>query len=334
MKIGNLTLQSNLFLAPMAGVTDRACREIFKPFVSGLMYTEMVSAKGLYYEAAPRVSESCNESDSADSVGSKKTNKTRDLLEMSEVERPLGVQIFGSEPEIMAEIVEKALSFSGDLLDINMGCPAPKIVNNGDGSALMKNPKLAAEIVRAVKRVSPVPVTAKIRAGWDSESITAVEFAKHLEDAGVDAITVHARTREQFYAGVADWSVVADVARAVSVPIIGNGDVRSVKDAAKKVELAGCAGAMIGRGAMGNPWIFTGEIASLDERLSVAKRHIELMIKYKGEYRAIKESRKVLGWYLTGIPNASKLRLEINSMETFADVERMLEKVKNRVGNL
>ncbi|MCL2837595.1 MAG: tRNA dihydrouridine synthase DusB [Oscillospiraceae bacterium] len=305
MKISNLTLQNNLFLAPMAGVTDRAYREITQPFGVGLMYTEMVSAKGLYYN----------------------DSKTSDLLQTSEVERPIGVQIFGSEPEIMGQIMDKALRFGGELIDINMGCPAPKIVNNGDGSALMKNPKLAADIVRAVKTTSPVPVTVKIRAGWDAGSINAVEFAKYLEDAGADAITVHGRTREQFYSGFADLSVIADVVRAVGVPIIGNGDVKSLADAENMVAQTGCSGVMIGRGAMGNPWIFSGEIPTLEERLSTARRHIALMVQYKGEYRAIKEARKVLGWYFAGIHGATKLRREVNTVETLDDVEKLLEKV-------
>jgi len=306
MQIGNLTLQSNLFLAPMAGVTDRAFREITKPFGAAMMYSEMVSAKGLLYQG----------------------ERTFDLLQMSEVERPLGVQIFGSEPQIMAEIAEKALSFGGELLDINMGCPAPKIVNNGDGCALMKNPKLAAEIVRAVKKQAlPVPVTAKIRAGWDFASINAVEMAKHLEDAGVDAITVHGRVREQFYSGFANLSVIADVVRAVSVPVIGNGDVRDLSDAENMIAQTGCKGVMIARGAMGNPWIFSGETPTLNERLETARRHIGLMVEYKGEFRAIKEARKVLGWYFSGIHGASKLRVEVNSVKTLDDVEKLLEKI-------
>ena len=306
MNIGNLILQNNLFLAPMAGVTDRAYREITKPFGVGMMYSEMISAKGLFYQS----------------------DKTADLLQMSELERPLGVQIFGSEPEIMAKIVDKALSFGGELIDINMGCPAPKIVNNGDGCALMKNPKLAAEILRAVKNASFAPVTVKIRAGWDMDSINAVETAKYLEDAGADAITVHGRTREQFYSGVADLSVITDVVRAVNIPIIGNGDVKSLADAANMVRQTGCAGVMIGRAAMGNPWIFSGEKPSLEERLSVTRQHIALMVEYKGEYRAIKEARKVLSWYFAGIPGATKLRKEVNVVETLDDVEKLLEKVE------
>jgi len=305
MQISNLTLQNNLFLAPMAGVTDRAFREITKPFGVGMMFTEMVSAKGLYYSS----------------------ERTSELLEHSEIECPLGIQIFGSEPEIMAKIIPQALKFGGELIDINMGCPAPKIVNNGDGCALMKQPKIAEEIVRAVKSVSPVPVTAKIRAGWSADSINAVEVAKRLEDAGVDAITVHARTREQFYSGVADWSIIADVVDNVSVPVIGNGDIKSLSDAENMIKQTGCKGVMIARFAMGNPWIFSGRIPAVDERLAVARRHIELMVEYKGEFRAIKEARKVLGWYFAGLPNSAKLRREVNSVNTFEDVDILLNRV-------
>jgi len=305
MQISNLTLPNNLFLAPMAGVTDRAFREITKPFGAGTTFTEMVSAKGLHY----------------------KSERTAELLEHSAIECPIGVQIFGSDPEIMAKIIPLALQFGGDLVDINMGCPAPKIVNNGDGSALMKQPKLCADIVRTVKTVAKFPVTVKIRSGWDENSINAVEVVKYLEDAGVDAITVHARTREQFYSGQADWSVIADVVNAVSVPIIGNGDVKSLADAERMVTQTGCKGVMIARAAMGNPWIFSGETPTIDERLCVARQHIELMVKYKGEYRAIKEARKVLGWYFAGLPNSTKLRREVNLVNTLDDVERLLEAV-------
>jgi len=347
MQISNLTLQNNLFLAPMAGVTDRAFREITKPFGVGLCFTEMASAKGLYYGGGARAAErhcSCDLAGSANPNDGlhKKPNRTSDILEHSEVERPLGVQIFGSEPEIMGNIVPRALQFGGELIDVNMGCPAPKIVNNGDGCAIMKTPKLAGEIIRAVKaavkrytlepresesEIANVPVTAKIRAGWDENSINAVEVAKRLEDAGVEAITVHARTREQFYSGFADWSIIADVVNAVSVPIIGNGDVKSLHDAENMVAQTGCKGVMIARAAMGNPWIFSGEIPTLNERLDTARRHIELMVRYKGEFRAIKEARKVLGWYFAGLPNSTKLRREVNSVNTLDDVERLLEKL-------
>lgn len=314
MQIGNLKLENNVFLAPMAGVTDRAFRRITKPFGPALMYTEMVSGKALHY----------------------KNQRTEVLLTTEPEEQPVAAQIFGHEPEIMAEIA--ALSHLEDvkLIDINMGCPAPKIVNNGDGSALMKTPSLAGEIIRRVSESAEVPVTVKIRKGWNDNSVNAVELAKIAEQNGAAAITVHGRTREQFYSGKVDLEIIRQVKEAVKIPVIGNGDITDGKTARRMLEKTGCDGIMVGRAAQGNPWIFaqiihylqTGEeltLPALTERVETARRHFRLLIEYKGEHRGVLEGRKHMAWYFKGISGGSRVRERVNQAQTAAEMEKILD---------
>ena len=318
MKIGNLQLENNVLLAPMAGVTDKAFRLITKPFGPALMYTEMVSGKGLHY----------------------KSKKTAELLDAEESEHPLAVQIFGHEPEIMSEIAKEALSYGAVMLDINMGCPAPKIVKNGDGSALMKNPELAGKVIDAVCKSVDVPVTVKFRSGWDSDHINAVEFAKVAEQNGASAITVHGRTREQFYSGCADWDIIKLVKKSVNIPVIGNGDVNSGKKAKEMLDYTQCDGVMVGRAAEGCPWIFreilhylcTGEDyppVSIEERFTVANKHLDLLIKLKGDRRGLLEGRKHMAWYFKGISGGAVLRERVNKAETYDDMKNIIYKFYN-----
>ncbi len=314
MRIKNLELENNIFLAPMAGVTDKAFRLITKPFGPALMYTEMVSGKGLYY----------------------KSKKTANLLAADSREMPLAVQIFGHEPKIMADIAKNALSGGAVIIDINMGCPAPKIVNNGDGSALMKSPELAGEVISSVCSAVDVPVTVKFRAGWNSDSINAVQLAEIAELNGASAITIHGRTREQFYSGKADLDTIKSVKNAVSIPVIGNGDITDGKSARYMLDYTGCDGVMIGRAAEGNPWIFrdvihylkTGDVLpppTISERIEVAKHHFDLLIKYKGEHRGTLEGRKHMSWYFKGIPGGAVLRGYINKAETPSQMLEILD---------
>lgn len=313
LKIGNATLENNILLAPMAGVTDKAFRMITKPYGPGLMYTEMVSGKGLFY-------------------GDK---KTFGLLEASEDEGAVAVQLFGHEPEVLAETADRATEGGAVLLDINMGCPAPKITGNGDGSALMKNPRLAGEIIRAVSRASNVPVTVKIRKGWDDGSVNAVEIAKIAEENGAAAITVHGRTRMQFYSGHSDNGIIREVKNAVSIPVIGNGDIDSEESAERMLLDTGCDGIMIGRAAQGNPWIFsrirkylaTGEkqeLPDIAERCTAMRRHLELLVRYKGEYRGIQEARKHMAWYIKGLRGGAVLRERINRAVSVEEMESVI----------
>ena len=313
MKIGNLETKNNIFLAPMAGVTDLPFRCICSKYGAGMTYSEMISAKGLWY----------------------KDKKTASLMRIAPEERPCAIQIFGSEPEIMAAVVPQVMKFEPDIIDINMGCPAPKIVNNGDGSALMKNPKLMGEIVNAVAKVSPVPVTVKIRSGWDDTSKNALECAKILEANGAAAIAVHGRTRQQFFSGKADWEIIRTIKNELSIPVIGNGDIWTAEDAKAMFDFTGCDAVMIARGAEGNPFIFkqtlellqTGKVAFFPapaEKASQALEHTRMLVADKGEERGIKEARKHIAWYIKGLKGASVLKGIIFKISEFYILEQLL----------
>ena len=316
LKIGSLELKNNVILAPMAGVTDLPFRILCSEMGAGMVCMEMVSAKAISYN----------------------NKNTVDLLRVEESERPASLQLFGSEPELIGEVVKKIDGRNYDVLDFNMGCPVPKVVNNGEGSALMKDPDLAFRIMEQLVKNSTKPVTVKFRKGFDSEHVNAVEIAKAAEAAGVNAVAVHGRTRAQYYSGEADWDIIRQVKKAVKIPVIGNGDVTSPEKAKALVEQTGCDGIMIGRGAEGNPWIFgqvvhfleTGEklpLPTREEKKTLAIRHAALMQKYKGEYIAIQEMRKHLAWYTAGMPNSSRFRGRINSMNTMEELLAGVEEI-------
>lgn len=317
MNIGSVELENNIFLAPMAGITDKPFRRICRSFGAGLVYSEMVSAKGLYYN----------------------DKKTAALMDMSG-EAPCAIQIFGSEPELMAEIVPKVMKFHPDIIDINMGCPAPKIVNNGDGSALMKDPKLMGRIMRAVADASPVPVTAKIRKGWEEDN--SLICARILEENGAAAVAVHGRTRREFYSGRADWDAIKRIKAELSVPVIGNGDIFTADDAVRMFENTGCDAVMVARGAQGNPWLFRqihelmseGRVITEPdprERLRQALMHTEMLVEEKGEARGIKEARKHLAWYIKGLRGASRLKTEIFRISDFAVMKSVLSEYIDKI---
>ena len=307
MKIGNVEIKNNVFLAPMAGITDLAYRSICKEFGAGLVYTEMISAKGIYYN----------------------DEKTKLLTQIDEKERPVAIQIFGSDADIMADVA-KRMSEKADIIDINMGCPAPKVVKNDDGSKLMLNPALIDEITYKVVKSSTVPVTVKIRKGWNDENVNAVEIAKILEKNGVSAVAVHGRTREQFYSGIADWDIIKKVKESVNIPVIGNGDVIDIDSANKMIEYTGCDAIMVGRAALGKPWIFKEIIEQnkidmkQEELYKIIKKHYDLLSELKGEYIAVREMRKHISWYIKGLPLATQIRNQINMLESKDEVLELL----------
>lgn len=321
--IGNLKLDGQVFLAPMAGYTDRSFRLLAREMGAALTYTEMVSAQALIHG----------------------NQRTRELARVRDEEGPVAIQLFGHDPEVMAKAAQVALELGAALVDLNMGCPTPKVVKNGDGAALMRDPGRAAAIAQAVVEAvrassgpsgpGSVPVTAKIRKGWDEGSVNAIELAGRLQAAGLQAITVHGRTRNQFYSGCADWEIIGQVKAALDIPVIGNGDIRKAEDVLKMLATTGCDAVMIGRGAIGNPWIFAQANAvlkglppqalpSVAERVNVALRHLTMAIEDKGEAIAIRQMRKHLVWYLKGLPGAARLREQINRETSLAGLKKLL----------
>lgn len=312
MKIRDIEFKDIAFLAPMAGVTDMAFRELCTSFGAAYTITEMVSSKGLV-------------------MGDKKSAM---LLTLGKEEKTAGAQIFGDDPDIMAKAAVKCLAFSPSIIDINMGCPAPKVAMNGGGASLMKDPQLAGRIVRAVRDAVDIPVTVKIRKGWDDSCVNAVELAKILEANGADAIAIHGRTRQQMYSGTVDLDIIRAVKKAVRIPVIGNGDITDIVSAANMLEYTGCDAVMIGRGAFGNPWLFrqinayldSGIVIpppSLEEKMTVMLRHIAKMVEYKGEYTAMREARRHAAYYTKGLRGGAKFRAQMSSLETYDDLKEI-----------
>lgn len=318
LQIGNVTLENNLILAPMAGVSDLPFRLLCREQGAGLVCMEMVSAKAILY----------------------KNRNTEELLTIDPKEHPVSLQLFGSDPDIISEIAKRIEERPFDILDLNMGCPVPKVVNNGDGSALMKNPRLAGEIIEKTARAIKKPLTVKIRKGFDDAHVNAVELAHIAQESGAAAVAVHGRTREQYYAGHADWDIIRQVKEAVSIPVIGNGDIRTPEDVAAMAEQTGCDGYMIARGAEGNPWIFrqilhyfeTGEHLARPDFSEVTEmllRHAKMQIDCKGDYTGIREIRKHAAWYTAGYRNSSKLRGRINEVENYGQLEALFREVES-----
>ncbi len=318
LQIGNVTLKNNLILAPMAGVTDLPFRLLCKEQGAGLLCMEMVSAKAILY----------------------KNKNTEELLTIDPRENPVSLQLFGSDPDIISEIAKQIEDRPFDILDINMGCPVPKVVNNGDGSALMKNPLLAGEIIEKTVRAIKKPVTVKIRKGFDDDHVNAVEMAHIAEESGAAAVAVHGRTREQFYSGRADWDIIRQVKERVSIPVIGNGDLLTAEDVIAMEKQTGCDGFMIARGAEGNPWIFrqilhyfeTGEQLpkpDFSEMTEMLLRHAKMQLEFKGEYTGIREIRKHAAWYTAGYKNSSRLRGRINEVENYEQLEALFREVQS-----
>ena len=317
MKIGNIEIENCLALGPMAGVTDLPFRLLCKEMGCNMLYTEMVSAKAILY----------------------KNKNTKELLNIDKNEHPVGVQLFGSDPDIMAQIAAQVEEGECDFIDINMGCPVPKIVNNGEGSALLKQPKLVEEILTKMVKAVNKPVTVKIRKGFENGTVYAVEIAKIAESCGVSAIAVHGRTREQYYSGKADWDVIKDVKKAVKIPVIGNGEILSAEDAKAMTEYTGCDGLMVARGARGNPWIFreikeyleNGNVIdkpTINDIREMIIRHAKMLVNYKGEYTGIREMRKHIAWYTAGLPHSAELRRMCNQIET---MENLVETVNAKL---
>lgn len=316
LNIGGVPLKSHAVLAPMAGVSDRAYRELCVRFGAAYCVSEMVSSKALSFNS----------------------KKSEELMEISDLERPCGIQIFGDDPKCMADAAKHALENKPDIIDINMGCPAPKISSNGSGSALMKNPRLCGEIVKAVTAVTDIPVTVKIRKGWDDDSVNAVEVAKICESAGAAAITVHGRTRQQYYKPPVDYDIIRAVRESVSVPVIANGDIDSAERAKEVMDITGCDLVMIGRATLGNPWVFSQINAylenpnvkihtpDLEERLGVMIEHISKMVEYKGEHMAMLQARKLVVGYFKGMKGAAALRNEAGKIKTLDDLYELRQK--------
>ena len=316
LKIGSVTLDNNLILAPMAGVTDLPFRLLCKEQGAGLICTEMISAKAIHF----------------------KNKNTESLMEIDERERPVSLQLFGSDPDLMADIAAQIEHRNFDILDINMGCPVPKVVNNGEGSALMKNPRLVHEIIRKVSGAIQKPVTVKIRKGFTEDCANAVEIARIAQDAGAAAVAVHGRTREQYYSGKADWDIIRQVKEAVSIPVIGNGDVDSPEKAKQMQQETGCDGIMIGRAVRGNPWLFsrilhyqeTGELLpkpDIREVKEMMLRHARLQLEYKGEYTGMREMRKHVAWYTAGMPHSASVRRLVNEVESYEQLEELVDRL-------